>query len=216
MNSTEILEVFRETVSDEEIPYLWSDAEAYRFMNDAQRVFCRETGGLGDGSSVLTQLAYDGTTDWVTVSPLILKFRDATDNATGKEVTIVNYEDLRKHGLAFDGRTGPVRNLVIGIEAGRARLYPAPTEAGQINLIVDRLPLKQITDSDQKLEIADQHHEHLVLWMAHRAYNKQDAETMNNRKAAEFEARFKQYCFDAKAEKERAMHKTRVVSYGGI
>lgn len=217
MNSTEIVEVFRQTVSDEELPYLWSDTEAYRFLNDAQKTFCRETGGLGDGSSALTQIAYTDTTDWVDTSELILKFRDATDSVTGREVSIVNFEDLRKNGIVFDGKQGTPRCIVIGIEPGRARLYPFPAEAGQINLIVDRLPLKQITDAgDQKLEIAEQHHEHLVLWMAHRAYNKQDAETMNNRKAADFGARFLAYCAEAKAEKERAMHKTRVVGYGGI
>ncbi len=217
MNSTEIVTLFREVVEDQEEPYLWTETEAFQFLDDAQKMFCRKTGGLGDGSSPLTQLAYTDATDWVDVSPLILKFRGAMDHTTGEPVTLVNFEDLRQNGLRFDGKIGRVRYMVLGIEPGRVRLYPHPVEDGSIDLIVDRLPLKKITDAgDQKLEIAEQHHQHLVMWMAHRAYNKQDSETTNPKRAADFEAKFLFYCEDAKNEKERALHKTRVVSYGGI
>jgi hypothetical protein len=106
--------------------------------------------------------------------------------------------------------------IVFGIEPGRIRLSPYPHAAGQINLIVDRLPLKSITGEEQKLEVAEQHHQHLVTWMMHRAYNKQDAETLNRKASQDAKTAFNQYCFDAKAEKDRAMHKTRTVRYGGI
>lgn len=217
MNSTEIVTLFRETVEDQELPYLWSDTLAYQYLDDAQKMFCRKTGGLGDGSSALTQLTYTDATDWVDISPLILKFRGAMDRATGQPITIMNFEDLRSRGMRFDGKTGDVRIMVIGIEPGRARLYPVPRAAGDIDLIVDRLPLKKITDAgDQKLEVAEQHHQHLVLWMAHRAYSRQDTETANPKRAADFGGQFLAYCEDAKNEKERALHKTREVSYGGI
>ncbi len=216
MNSTEIVTLFRETVEDEVAPYLWSDELAFQYLDDAQKMFCRLTGGLGDGSSPLTQLTYTDTDEWLDISPLILKFRGAMDRVTGRPVTIVNFEDMREHGLRFDGKTGNVGYLVIGIEPGRARLYPKPVADGDIDLIVDRLPLKRITDAgDQKLEIAEQHHQHMVLWMAHRAYSKQDTETADRNRAADFEMKFRNYCDEAKHEKERALHKTRVVNYGG-
>ncbi len=216
MNSTEIVAEFRRSMSDEVLPYLWSDEEAYLYLDDAQKMFCRLTGGLGDGSSAVTQLAYTAASDWVDTSPLILKIRAAADAATGRPVDILNFEDMRATGRKFDGTLGVPRAIVIGIEENRVRLYPAPAVDGQVNLIIDRLPLKRITDSDQKLEIAEQHHIHLIMWMAYRAYSKQDAETMDKRKADSFEARFQAYCFEAKAEKDRAMHKTRTVRYGGI
>jgi hypothetical protein len=217
MNSSEIVELFRQTVSDEAVPYLWSDAEAYRYLDDAQKMFCRLTGGLGDGSTTVTQLSYTDASDWVTLSPLILKIRAATDNATGRHIDVLNFEDMRADDRAFSAtKAGTVRAVVIGIEPGRARLSPYPRVAGQINLIVDRLPLKSITDADQKLEIAEQHHQHLITWMLYRAYSKQDAETLNRKAAQDAELAFNQYCFDAEAEKARAMHKTRTVRYGGI
>ena len=51
--------------------------------------------------------------------------------------------------------------------------------------------------------------------MAALAYMKQDAETYDKTKSAEFEARFLGYCDMARKEKERREHKTRIVAYGG-
>ncbi len=215
MDSTELRDQFRADVVDQMEPFLWSDPEVYDYLDDAQKMFCRLTGGLGDGTSALTTLAYTAASDWVATSPLILKTRDAY-HAGGVPVVIVNYEDLAAHGLRFDGRTGIPNYLILGIEANKARLYPHPVADGSIQTIVDRLPLKAISDEDQKLEVADQHKTGLGLWMKSRAYSKQDAETFDRNKAEGFEQKFRAYCAEAKKEKDRAKHKTRIVSYGGI
>lgn len=230
MNSSDLLNALRLELADVTEPTLWSDAEIYGYIDESQKQFCRMVGGIGDGSSPLTQLSIApviqvapappiAASEWVAISPLILKFRDAYRSADVRPVTIVNYEDMPAHGLRFNGRTAPHPDaLVIGIEPGRARMYPAPNllSTGVIQLIVDRLPLKSIDDSDQKLEIAEQHHINLLMWMKHRAFSKQDADTYDAKKSVDFGAAFREYCAEAKKEKERAMHKTRVVAYGGI
>lgn len=216
MNSTELRDQFRSDVVDIEEPFLWSDTEVYDYLDDAQKMLCRLTGGLGDASSALTLISYTTATDWVPVSPLILKTRDAYNVADGRPVGVINYEDMARLRLRFDGRTGQVKYLITGMEPGKARLYPYPDAAGSIQTIVDRLPLKQINDADQKLEVADQHKAGLGLWMKSRAYSKQDAETFDRNKADGFEMKFRAYCIEAKKEKDRAKHKTRVVTYGGL
>ncbi len=217
MNSSETLELFREIVSDREEPYLWSDVELFRYMDDAQKMFCRLTGGLGDASSAITRITYDIDDEWVDLSPLILKFRAVTFEDSGRQVEIINMEDARSRGIKFNGVSGRVRAIVLGLEPNRARLYSRANEAGVLNLVVDRLPLKPITDAgDQKFEIAEQHHQALITWMCHRAYSKQDAETLDRKKAADSKFAFEQYCFDAAAEKERALSKIRTVNYGGL
>ena len=86
-----------------------------------------------------------------------------------------------------------------------------------VNLAVFRLPLVAITDDgDQALEIDEQHHEHLLLWVKHRAYDKQDAETFDRRKSDDFAARFRTYCADVKKEQDRARRVVSAVAYGGI
>lgn len=216
MDSAELLDQFRFDVSDTEAPYLWSDPEILTALDDAQKMFCRLTGGLGDASSALTQLAITPDTDWYAYSPLILKVRDAHWTDDGREVEVINFEDLRRRGLRFNGQVGPVRGVIIGLEAHKLRCWPFPDAPRTLQLTVDRLPLKRITDTGQKLEIDEQHHLHLLKWVKALAYRKQDAETYDKGRATDFENQFRVYCEDAKAEKDRAMHKTRVVAYGGI
>ena len=215
MDSTELLAQFRLDVVDIEEPVLWSDPEVLSYIDSAQKQFCRLVGGIGDASSPLTSVSVVAGTEWYPLSPLILKIRDAY-LPSGEPVEILNYEDLPSRRLRFDGHIGRITTLVIGMEPGRVRTYPVPVEDVAIQLVVDRLPLKSITDLDQKLEIADQHKEGLGLWIRHRAYSKQDAETMDKTKALTLKQEFEQYCADAKRERDRAKHKTRVVMYGGI
>jgi hypothetical protein len=218
MNSSELLAAFRDDVDDNELPVFWSDAEVFRYMDDAQKMFCRLTGGLGDGSTpAVTQLTVTAGDTWANTHPAILKTRSAYLDADGSPLQIVNLEDLQQRGMRFDGRTGPLKALVIGIEKHKVRLYPVPALDAVVQLIVDRLPLTKITDvGDQEFEIDEQHHEPLLAWMKAQAYGKQDAETFDKSKADKYEAWFRAYCMAAKREKERAMHKTRVVAYGGI
>lgn len=217
MDSTELLTTFRSDLFDQVEPYLWSDEDIIGYMDDAQKMFCRLTGGLGDATTVaVTQIAYTSATDVVTLSPLILKVRAAYRLADGKPIDVLNYEDMTLQGLRFDGVINEPKNLITGLGAHTARLHPFPSGSGTIQMLVDRLPLVAVTDTDQTLEVDEQHKVGLGLWMKARAYSKQDAETMNRNKATEFEALFRNYCAAAKAEKDRAKHKTRVVAYGGI
>ena len=96
-------------------------------------------------------------------------------------------------------------------------LFRSPTETVTINLAVYRLPIVPITTlGDQALEIDAQHHTHLLLWMKHRAYNKQDAETFDKRKSQDFKDAFLAYCEEAKREQQRARRVQGNVAYGGI
>lgn len=216
MNSTDLLEQIRLDLNDLEVPYLWSDKEILGYINDAQRMFCRLAGGFGDVSSPFTLLEYTPASDWVAISPLVMKIRNATDAFTGRQITVWNEENMRTHNQRFTNVPGHVTHLVIGMEDHKARLHKFPAQAGAIQLSVERLPLLAINALDQALEVDEQHHEHLGIWVAHRAYAKQDAETFDRTKSAESKIAFEMYCFDAAAERARAHGKIRVVSYGGI
>lgn len=217
MNSSELRDQFRLEVGDTAEPHLWEDPEVFRYIDDAQKTFCRRTGGLGDATSLgATRVGFDAGDTFVDTHRSILKIRDAY-LPDGTHVTVLNYEDLAERGLRLDGRTdAQVKVLIIGMQPHKARLYPAPTQSGTINLLIDRLPLKAITGEDQNFEVDEQHHLHLLHWVKHLAYGKQDSETYDKRKSQEYETKFYAYCGEAKVEKDRAKHKTRVVSYGGI
>lgn len=210
--------MFRVEMNDEAIPPFWTDERLYPYLDDAQKMFARLTGGIPDGSSDITKVDFAIDDTSVVIDERILKIRAAYDLTTGETIEVVNYEDMPKFGFRFDGRKGPrVKFLVIGMD-DNARLYPTPNAVGTIQLLVDRLPLAEITADapDDGLELKPHHHLHLLHWMKSLAYGNQDAEIFNKSKAQEFEQKFRAYCEQARIEKDKAKHKTRVVTYGGL
>lgn len=225
MDSKALHDAFREEVRDTEGGELWLSSEIYRYADDAQKMFCRLQGGIADASSGLTRITASVGATYGSVSSRILKIRYASRASDGQEVEILNFEDLQRPSMnddygsfkrtSLDSTTGEIRAIVTGIETNRVRFVYIPETAETINLIVYRLPKEDITGSGIDLEIDEQHHEHLLLWMKHRGYNKQDAETFDKQKAAEFEFRFHEYCRHAREEREKREHKYRTVAYGG-
>ena len=217
MDSSALRDLFRLEMADVALPNLWSDAEIFAYIDDAQKMFCRLAHGINDAvTPSVTQIPVTTATDTAATSPLILKIRDAYRVSDGQPINIINYEDIPALGLRFDGRIGQVTYVITGMTQDTVKLYPFPNAADAINLLVERLPLKDITDDGQKLELQVQHHPHLLLWAKHRAYMKQDSETRNDKAASDMKAEFESYCDLARKEKDRAKHKTRVVAYGGI
>ena len=225
MDSKALHDAFREEVRDTQQPYLWLSSEIYRYADDAQKMFCRLQGGIADASSSLTQVSASAGALFGDISSRILKIRYASRASDDTEVEILNFEDMQSMRVSddygyyartrLDNSTGSILSIVVGMESNRVRFSPIPEAAETINLIVYRMPLEDITGSGIDLEIDEQHHEYLLLWMKHRAYCKQDAETYDKGKAAEFEFRFREYCRQAREEREKREHKYRTVAYGG-
>ena len=66
MNSSDALEVFREEMNDEATPYLWSDGLVFRYLDQAQKNFCRWTEGIEDSTTTaITQATVTAGVDWV-------------------------------------------------------------------------------------------------------------------------------------------------------
>lgn len=204
-------------MDDLELPYLWSDEEVFEYATDAQRWLCRWTEGIADSRTAsVCSLPVVSNTEWYPKSPLILKVRGATRNDTGRPVGVINPEHLDELGVRFDGNSSVVRAIIDGLTDGFFRIYPVPSETVTLTLSVFRLPLTSLTDYDQRLEVAEHHHRHLVMWMKKRAYGKQDADTYDQKRADDYESKFRDYCFQALREQERARRNVGVTTYGGI
>lgn len=213
MNTTELLAVGRQELFDLELPYLWSDALLYTYIDDAQKQFCRLTYGIEDARSFKITIKADGT-EWYAVDPRILKIRDTINTATGKPVDMLAVEKMNSSYMKFDGTVGPIKALITGMEKGMVRAYPKPNEAAVIELRTFRLPADVAVGDD--FEIDPQHVLNLLYWVKYRAYNVQDAETSDKNKAASNKAEFEAYCAWAKVEQSRARRPVSSVTYGGI
>jgi hypothetical protein len=228
---SELYDLFRSDVSDQDTPYLWTDSEVYRYMNDAYRMFVRMTGGISDASSDLTRIQVVAGVSYAAVSPLILKFRLATLASTGGPVRIVNAEDIGSlmhydYGqvvIINPNTPGTITHMVIGSDRiddlPQVQWVQQPIVNDVVQVKVWRLPKDTITETTGTFdfrEINEEHHEHLMLWMKYRAYGKQDAETFDKGRSADFKVAFESYCTFAKRELERFNSKVRVVKYGGL
>ena len=212
MDTTELLTLFRVEMRDQELPYLFEDEAVYTYINAAQVEFCRLTEGIEDGRSF--KLSVIPGTEWYPLNRRILKLRKAYFTATGRPVEIVNQERAEQAGIRFDGRTGPLKALVAGVEKGALRAWPLPSEAAEVALEVFRLP-DPVGEGDA-LEIDEQHHMALLLWVKHLAYDTHDAEIFDRRKADDYELKFRDYCARARIEQSRARRQVGSTQYGGL
>ena len=226
MNTSELYDAFRSEVADTARPYLWSDADVFRYMADAHRMYVRLIGGIADFDSVATSLDVVAGESLFTIHPSVLRVMRATRRSDGGQIEVINSTDLGKirsidysqvKQLQLDSKAGTVRYMMIGANKKSGKWVQIPETNDTVDLMVYRLPLQIVSDADQEIyEVDEEHHIHLLDWMKHLAYKKQDADTFDKGRSDQFKADFETYCHQAKAEVERFKHKTRVVSYGGL
>lgn len=226
MNSTGLYDAFRSDVVDEVGPFLWTEDDVYRYMGDAYGMFVRLTGGVPDFTSDATAVQIVSGEPVADIHHSIMRIMSATRRSDSKPIDIINPTDVGKmrasdygqtKSIVMDTRSGPVRYMVIGMERDKVRWVQVPEYDDVADLQIYRMPLLPVTGADQELvDVAEEHRIHLLDWMKHLAYKKQDADTFDAQASAKGKADFEAYCAFVKAEWERYKHKTRVVSYGGI
>lgn len=216
MDSLALIKAFRTDVDDNVGPFLWSDETVAEYADDAQKMFCRLTNGIADASSQMCEVDISAGDAFSAIDRRILKIRSIARGSDGRTIGMANVENLASIGLRLTAVAGPVHTAVTGMEDHKVRWINVPAVDDVARLTVYRLPLRAITTAKAPLEIDEQHHRALLLWMKHLAYAKQDTDTYDAQKSGEAEARFRAYCMQAKAEQDRAKHKVRIVAYGGI
>jgi hypothetical protein len=226
MESHELLGTFRCDAVDDVEPYLWSNGEVYNYINDAYFMFVRLTGGIADGSSAVTTLTAAEEVETTALDESIMRIRTARNVTDNKPIKVINIQDTDElttedYGIirnVSDLTTiGSVRYMIIGEEDEYVRWVNIPDSEVEIQLVVERLPLIPITRQRQRLlGVRPEHHYHLLKWVRHLAYRKQDADTFNLVKSDQERDDFVAYCEFAKSEKDTRKHKVRTTSYGGL
>ena len=212
VDSTELLAVFRDEVSDTERPYVWSDEAVYSYIDEAQKMFCRNTYGIEDARGFTVDIQTG--VEWYEMSPAILKVRSATLSSNGNPIRVIASEQLRVNQIKFDGRVDLVSVLVTGLEKNMMRAWPVPSMPVTIELLTFRLPVRLAIGAEP--EIDEQHHRGLLLWAKHRAYDVQGSDTTNRTSSERYFTQWTEYCAKARSEQGRRVRPTGVVSYGGI
>ncbi len=226
MSPEKLYDLFRLEVDDIAEPFLWSDEEFFAYINEAQDLHITEIGGIADRSSQFTKITYKTGTKFLTYDPRILRIKGAW-NEVNRRIDVTNLDNMNgisqtdDYGARVlfgldDTLTGTVSAIITDVEEDKIQLYPIPETDGFIKLYVFRRALHELSYKSEEFEIAPQYHLNLLNWVKYKAYGKQDVETFDGKKAAEFRIEFALGVKKAWRDREARHDRRRVVSYGGI
>lgn len=193
MKRSEIIATFRDRVDDAVAPYLWTDQEAWQYLDDAHREAAIRARLIRDSSSALRSLAFDIGATSVGLSPLVLDVLRARIDGTTSPLTIISVDHMDEDNPHWESALGGTPTCLVTETQGAAlaaRLWPSPVAAGTLLLTVIRLPLSKLNTDDDEPEIPSQYHERLIDWMMRQAYLKKDSETLDKKASEDAEARF--------------------------
>jgi hypothetical protein len=191
MNVGQYIERFRRERKDAAEPYLWESAEIVDdWLNDAIEEACQRAHLIEDGTSAFTSFNVAADALGAQLPGYVLKvLRVVAGGKLLEETSIAELDD--KEGVTWETRKGEPRRFVFD-QSGYLRLFPIPSETVAVKIRVSRLPMDRLSADleTEEPEIAQQWHVKLLNWVYRCALMKNDAETIDLNKAADFEARF--------------------------
>jgi hypothetical protein len=209
MKRSEIIEAFRQEVDDVAQPFLWTPRDVDRYLNAAVREVAfrarliYDTLTVEDANAVaVCSIAVTAPTASYAVHPSIFEVERARLNSRPLRewLKVTSQYQMDRDEPGWESYTGTPRFLVVehAGKAFRATLVPAPVTDDTLWLSVYRLPLEDQNSADDEPEIPAVYHLHLVDYMMHLAYRKQDAETRDEQKSLDALKRFTMYFGEAR------------------
>lgn len=193
MTLDELRAELRLTLDDARTPYLWSDDELDAYLNRAVTEYLNRKGGIQDEVSIPTEA---DTADY-DYPAYLLRIERAQLTGAVKPLIRMSRRDLDIYKPNWQSLTAAtiddVKFYILDTDLSQLTLVPTPEVADwALHLDVFRFPaLPMINDADQP-EVRAGVQPYLLLWAAHLAFSKRDADTYNPKLAMEFAQRFEQ------------------------
>jgi hypothetical protein len=196
MNLSELI-IAAQNQADEVIDkpdLLWSEAEWTEYANDAENETCIRAALIIDQTSAMANISVLSGTATYSLDERVLIIKRAK-LSTGTEPLVKSSRRVLDATYPdWETDTGTVRSWLPD-DSNKITLYKSPLANSTLNLMISRLPetpMALATKLIDSPEIDVQYHLGLVDWMLHRAYSKQDSETLDAGKAKEHLKRFTQ------------------------
>lgn len=191
MTLSDLIQAFRLRADDAAEPYLWSDDEVTLYLNEAVTEAAERARLIRDSSTIaVTQIAVTvGDMDYP-LDGSILAIDRVQLASQPKALIRQTVEELEKRFPDWRGMVGTPHFFVE--DNGRIRIVPQSPQADTLNLTVYRLPLTPMTKETDSPEVHAKYHYRLLDWALRCAYLKNDAETLDKAKAADYQALFEQ------------------------
>ena len=190
MTLTEIMQLSRGMLDDEQGPYLWKDIELVAYLNKSLNEFCEETEIIRDSiTEAICWIAVKSGTRSYALDTRIIDIKRARLVTADRRVTKVTTTFLDRSGFNWDSEsagTGTPRKFMEDYNSKYLTFDIVPDADDTLKMTVVRLPLTQMSLSlpDAVPEIPFKYHYDLVDGILAKAYLKQDAETIDKGKAA--------------------------------
>ncbi len=192
MDFSEIETSVRQTLDDNSTTdKLWSQDDILEYARDAESEACERADLLVDNTSALTDITINTSTGTFGLASTVIAVLSAK-LALGTEPLMETSELVLDLSVSdWAASTGTPRSYVK-TPTNKVILYPKPIVADTLNMTVSRFPNTPITVSGSP-EVDSRYHPGLILWILHRAYLKNDSETLNTGKAADYEKAFEKF-----------------------
>jgi len=185
MTFEELIQIMREDFLNDIVkPYIWSDDNLFRNLIQAEVEACRRAKLIIDTSKTIDLSA--GVSSYSL--PIGILTIDSA-RVEGKPVSQITQPEFEYYyNDAVNLPDGFPKFFMIPNNT-TIEVVPVPKEDYTMKLIVSRLPITNRTYIDEP-EIPGYTHYHLIYGALATCYAKQDTDTYNNKKAAEFDALF--------------------------
>ena len=197
MNLEQLIQQFRIAADDLMEPYLWDVEWVTAWLNEAQNeAAIRGRLILEASTPEICEIAVTAGVATYALHPSLyelvrLRFKP-TGSSCSDTVLLKTREELDRIRPDWRDRSDSRPRFAVQDDT-RITLVDRPSAPGTLYLEGYRLPLKALANDNDKPEINQAHHRHLVHWALHRAFAKPDSETFDPNRAAKSEATFANY-----------------------
>jgi hypothetical protein len=182
----------RRTLDDNSVgDKLWSQEEILEYARDAENEACERADLIIDSTSGLTDISINTSTGTyglavTVISILSIKLEDGTE-----PLMETSERTLDLTVPLWRTTTGTPRSF-IKTPTNSIIVYPMPLTPDTVQMTVSRFPTTPMSVSGSP-EIDARYHTGMIEWILHRAYMKNDSETLNVDKAKDHQAKFEKF-----------------------
>lgn len=190
---------------DETPPYLWSDTELLRYINEAYNIFARRTHALTDDYSDFTTFETVAGQQSYDLDPRIVFVAEmgvVTDNGNG-ELNYCELPDRTRKQLRNSYIQGKPQLHNLQVSTHKVRFYPVPDDVYTIQMLVARKPLNSLVSTKDIPEISEDYHLALTDYAAAKALANNDPEKANMAASRDFMDSWKKVIRDVKRDMAR-------------
>lgn len=191
MKPPELVSALRDLIDDNAAPQLWTSAELLRYLNDAERQACRRAYILEDHNTAsICALSLAASTMSFALHSLVLKVLRVFISSANVVLRQTPRDFLdAEYGQWWS--TYGVPGYYVHEANDELLLNTMLYSADSASLLVARLPLQDFsTGSTETIETKAMYHDDLLLWGAHKAFLKNDSDTLNLQLADYYEKQF--------------------------